>query len=76
MTVRMTHPDLPDQPITVSELAVPHYGSAGWEVTDDAGPEPAAPAPDAPATADGQAAEPESDPKTTPRRRGTKETEQ
>lgn len=75
MSVRMTHPDLPDQPISVSELAVPHYGSAGWEVADEAGP--GAPASDAPATADAAASEPEADPKTTtPRRRGTKETEQ
>ena len=31
-TVTMTHPDLPDQPITVREQAVAHYQASGWQV--------------------------------------------
>lgn len=30
--VRLTHPDLPDQPIDVPEAAVPHHARAGWVV--------------------------------------------
>lgn len=31
MSVRMEHPDLPDQPIDVDELAVASHRAAGWE---------------------------------------------
>lgn len=33
--VTMAHPDLPDQPIEVSEASVPHYQAAGWQVVED-----------------------------------------
>ncbi len=32
----MTHPDLPDQPITVRQDAVSHHQAAGWQVSEDA----------------------------------------
>lgn len=32
--VTMTHPDLPDQPIDVDEVSVPHYRASGWQVDD------------------------------------------
>lgn len=40
MSVRMEHPDLPGQPITVSEQAVPHYAASGWGVAENQEPEP------------------------------------
>ncbi|WP_405994961.1 hypothetical protein [Streptomyces sp. NBC_00986] len=30
----MTHPDLPEQPITVREQAIGHYQAAGWQVDE------------------------------------------
>jgi hypothetical protein len=36
MSVTMRHPELPDQPITVREEAVPTYQASGWEVSEDA----------------------------------------
>jgi hypothetical protein len=30
--VTMTHPDLPEQPIEVDEVSVPHHQAAGWQV--------------------------------------------
>lgn len=33
--VRMTHPDLPNQPIDVTEESVPHYQASGWQVAED-----------------------------------------
>ncbi|MFE9923270.1 hypothetical protein ACFYQA_17295 [Streptomyces sp. NPDC005774] len=38
--VRMTHPDLPEQPIEVDELSVPHHQAAGWQVAEDLPQEP------------------------------------
>jgi hypothetical protein len=38
--VRLEHPDLPGQPITVNEQAVPHYAASGWVVAEDQEPEP------------------------------------
>lgn len=32
--VTMAHPDLPDRPIVVDEVSVPHHQAAGWYVTD------------------------------------------
>lgn len=49
MTVRMTHPDLPDQPIQVLEAAVPVHRASGWRTDADNGittPEPPATAPE------------------------------
>lgn len=43
--VRMTHPDLPEQPIEVDEMSVPHHQAAGWQVADDQPQLPPAPAP-------------------------------
>jgi hypothetical protein len=41
-TVRMRHPDLPDdQTIRVAPSAVPHHRSAGWVVVDTPEPAPA-----------------------------------
>lgn len=34
----MTHPELPDQPITVAEESVPHYQASGWELAEQAPP--------------------------------------
>lgn len=42
MSVTMTHPDLPDQPITVREDAVPTYQASGWQVSEDAPSKPKA----------------------------------
>ncbi|NUP19876.1 MAG: hypothetical protein HOZ81_28110 [Streptomyces sp.] len=36
--VTMTHPDLPDQPITVPEESVPHYQASGWELAKETPP--------------------------------------
>lgn len=36
-TVRMTHPDLPDQPIEVPESAVPIHRRSGWRTAEDDG---------------------------------------
>ena len=30
--VVMEHPQLPDQPIEVDEVSVPHYRASGWQV--------------------------------------------
>ncbi|MEW2570499.1 hypothetical protein [Streptomyces sp. NPDC047070] len=38
--VSMAHPDLPDQPITVRESAVPHHQAAGWFVIETPPPAP------------------------------------
>lgn len=35
-TVTMTHPDLPEQPITVAAASVGHHQAAGWQVADEA----------------------------------------
>lgn len=35
-TVTMTHPDLPDQPITVPAASTGHYQASGWQVADEA----------------------------------------
>ncbi len=43
--VTMRHPDLPDQPITVNEAAVPHYQASGWEVDKTPPADPAKTAP-------------------------------
>lgn len=42
MAVTLTHPDLPDQPITVRENAVPIYQASGWQVVEGAPTEPKA----------------------------------
>ncbi|WP_435215917.1 hypothetical protein [Streptomyces sp. bgisy034] len=42
MSVTMRHPDLPDQPITVREDAVPTYQASGWQVSEDAPTKPKA----------------------------------
>lgn len=34
----MTHPDLPDQPITVRQDAVAHYQASGWELAEQTPP--------------------------------------
>lgn len=33
--VKLRHPELPDQPITVNEAAVWHYERSGWAVAED-----------------------------------------
>ncbi|MDX2681106.1 hypothetical protein [Streptomyces soliscabiei] len=33
--VRMTHPDLPAQPIEVDEASVAGHQAAGWQVAED-----------------------------------------
>ncbi|MBZ6175598.1 hypothetical protein KVH22_30045 [Streptomyces olivaceus] len=33
--VVMIHPDLPDQPIDVDEVSIPHYQASGWQVDDN-----------------------------------------
>lgn len=44
MTVRMRHPDLPDdQQISVGEAAVPLHRAAGWLVVEEHSPAEAAP---------------------------------
>ncbi|MFF4746789.1 hypothetical protein [Streptomyces sp. NPDC001268] len=43
MTVRMRHPELPeDQQIDVFETAVPMHRAAGWVVVEEPEPEPKA----------------------------------
>lgn len=34
MTIRMTHPHLPGQPVEVADSAVPHHRAAGWQVVE------------------------------------------
>lgn len=46
--VWMTHPNLPDQPIHVTEESVPIYRGSGWQTFTESGadePEPPQPAP-------------------------------
>lgn len=40
--VRMTHPDLPDQPIEVDEASVPHHQASGWQRAEQRPEEPKA----------------------------------
>lgn len=73
MSVRMEHPDLPGQPITVSEQAVPHYAASGWGVAEDQEPEPRRkPAPKS-TPEDQTEQQPEPAPEKPSRRRTTKE---
>ena len=52
MTVRMRHPDLPnDQQISVDEAAVPLHRAAGWAVVE-------APAPESPEQAEDSSEQP------------------
>lgn len=37
MPVRMRHPTLPGQEITVAESAAPHHQAAGWEIVEGEG---------------------------------------
>lgn len=79
-TIRLRHPDLPDQPIEVDEIALVHYGAAGW-VLDDSPKPPAPPVrvsrtDNAPADAEGATSDSEPAPATAPRRRATKEADE
>lgn len=77
-SVRMEHPNLPGQVITVSPLAVPHYQASGWEPATGPEPDPRKPkraaspetTPEAPADA-GASALPDSDSETSVKRRRT-----
>jgi hypothetical protein len=42
--VTMAHPDLPDQPIEVDEVSVPHHQAAGWQVVETLPQQPKSPA--------------------------------
>lgn len=42
MTVRMTHPDLPDAEIEVAESAVAVHRASGWRTDDENGSRPPA----------------------------------
>lgn len=35
-TVTIEHPDLPDQPAEVPEMALPHWERAGWQKVEEA----------------------------------------
>lgn len=72
MSVRMEHPDLPGQPITVDERAVPHYAAAGWVEAPEPEPAPRKAPVVKPATEDSES---EPAPEKPSRRRTSKEEE-
>lgn len=74
MSVRMEHPDLPGQPITVPESAVPHHAAAGWVEAPEPEPTPRK-APTAKTTSDNDDSESEPAPEKPSRRRTSKEDE-
>lgn len=67
--VRMRHPDLPDQEVSVPESAVPHHAAAGWQRVPDDPPADSIPSE---APEDSGASSVKSTP-TTPKRRSSKE---